>query len=80
MIGRALVVGLPQIAARARRRELLIETIDGEPAARSARSATLIAAGARVDYRGLVVARSALAEPRHDDGDADAEDSDDEAT
>ena len=31
-IALALAVGLPQLAARARRRELLIETIDGEPA------------------------------------------------
>jgi ATP-dependent Lhr-like helicase len=51
----ALAVGLPRVAARARRRELLVETIDGEPSGTSTWSRGLIAAGARVDYRGLVV-------------------------
>jgi ATP-dependent Lhr-like helicase len=61
----ALTVGLPTLAARQRRRELLIETIDGEPAVRSRWSGALTAAGARAEYRGLVVtalhsSRSAL--------------------
>ncbi|NVB83940.1 MAG: DEAD/DEAH box helicase [Kofleriaceae bacterium] len=51
----ALAVGLPKVAAKARRRELLVETIDGEAAATSTWSRGLLAAGARVDYRGLVV-------------------------
>jgi len=51
----ALTVGLPRVAARARRRELLLETIDGEAAGASPWARGLIAAGARIDYRGLVV-------------------------
>jgi ATP-dependent helicase Lhr and Lhr-like helicase len=70
-IARALVVGLPRIAARARRRELTIEQIDGEAAAASPWAAALIAAGARADYRGLVIRAQltaipdALARPAH---------------
>ena len=59
----ALVVGLGQLASRMRRRELLVETIDGEPAARSAWAAALSRAGARADYRGLVVAQFAQSPP-----------------
>ncbi|MDX2091117.1 MAG: DEAD/DEAH box helicase [Kofleriaceae bacterium] len=51
----ALTVGLPRVAAAARRRELLVEAIDGVPAAQSPYAAALAAAGARVDYRGLVI-------------------------
>ena len=51
----ALAVGLPQLAARARRRELLVETIDGAAAGASPFARGLLAAGARIDYRGLVV-------------------------
>jgi ATP-dependent Lhr-like helicase len=51
----ALAVGLPKVAARARRRELLVETIDGEAASASRWNRPLVAAGARIDYRGLVV-------------------------
>ena len=51
----ALVVGLPRIAAKARRRELLVESIDGVPAGDSPLARGLIAAGARLDYRGGVV-------------------------
>jgi len=51
----ACAVGLPRVAAKQRRRELLIETIDGEAAGSSPLARGLIAAGARVDYRGLVV-------------------------
>ena len=51
----ACAVGLPRVAAKQRRRELLIETIDGEAAGSSPLARSLIAAGARVDYRGLVV-------------------------
>ena len=51
----ALSVGLPRLAQRARRRELLIETIDGSAAGESPFARGLLAAGARIDYRGLVV-------------------------
>jgi hypothetical protein len=51
----ALVVGVPRIAAIARRRELLVETIDDAAAGDSPWSRCLLAAGARIDYRGLVV-------------------------
>ena len=51
----ALAVGLPRVAARARRRELLIELIDGVPAAESPLARVLLAGSARADYRGLVV-------------------------
>ncbi|MBA3395795.1 MAG: DEAD/DEAH box helicase, partial [Deltaproteobacteria bacterium] len=51
----ALAVGLLRLAGRARRRELLIETIDGVVAGESPFARGLIAAGARMDYRGLVV-------------------------
>ena len=51
----ALSVGTPQLAWKQRRRELTIETIDGVPAGQSPWAKGLLAAGARVDYRGLVV-------------------------
>ncbi|HEX5063127.1 MAG TPA: DEAD/DEAH box helicase, partial [Kofleriaceae bacterium] len=51
----ACAVGLPRVAAKQRRRELLIETIDGEAAGSSPLARSLVAAGARIDYRGLVV-------------------------
>jgi hypothetical protein len=51
----ALAVGLPRVAARARRRELLIELIDGVPAGESPLARVLLANAARADYRGLVV-------------------------
>jgi ATP-dependent Lhr-like helicase len=51
----ALVVGLPALAARSRRRELLVEAIDGAPAAQSVWQPALTRSGARVDYRGIVV-------------------------
>jgi ATP-dependent Lhr-like helicase len=51
----ALTVGLPRIAARSRRRELLVESIDGVAAPESPLARALLAAGARVDYRGLVI-------------------------
>src|SRR6185295_15664973 len=51
----ALAVGLPRVAARARRRELLIEVIDGVPAGESPLARVLLANAARADYRGLVV-------------------------
>ncbi|HET7501847.1 MAG TPA: DEAD/DEAH box helicase [Kofleriaceae bacterium] len=51
----ALAVGLPRVAARARRRELLIEQIDGVPAGESPLARVLLAGPARADYRGLVV-------------------------
>jgi ATP-dependent Lhr-like helicase len=59
----ALTIGLPRVAARARRRELLVETIDGVPAGESSVARGLLAAGARVDYRGLVVRGSPSAIP-----------------
>jgi ATP-dependent Lhr-like helicase len=51
----ALAVGTPQLAWKQRRRELTIELIDGKPAGQSPWAKGLLAAGARVDYRGLVV-------------------------
>jgi ATP-dependent Lhr-like helicase len=79
----ALAIGLPRVAAKARRRELLIETIDGEAAGSSTWSRGLLAAGARVDYRGLVVrgqivqtAPVAPAEPEPDEPE-DADEGDD---
>jgi ATP-dependent Lhr-like helicase len=61
----ALAVGLPRVAARARRRELLIELIDGVPAGESPLARVLLAGAARADYRGLVVRAqpSAIAAP-----------------
>jgi ATP-dependent Lhr-like helicase len=73
----ACAVGLPRVAARQRRRELLIETIDGAAASASPWARGLLAAGARVDYRGLVV-RGAVtqvaAAPESEPEDADADD------
>jgi ATP-dependent Lhr-like helicase len=72
----ALVVGLPRIAARARRRELLIEMIDEASAGDSPWTKCLTQAGARIDYRGVVV-RGAMPvvapepEPELDDADDD---------
>jgi ATP-dependent Lhr-like helicase len=61
----ALAVGLPRVAARARRRELVIELIDGVPAGESPLARVLLANHARADYHGLVVraAATALAPP-----------------
>ena len=65
-----------------KRRELLIETIDGQPAASSPFARPLVAAGARIDYRGLVVRGASPAIPvaapapptdEADDADEDAE-------
>jgi ATP-dependent Lhr-like helicase len=73
----ACAVGLPRVAARQRRRELLIETIDGVAASASPWARGLLAAGARVDDRGLVV-RGAVtqvaAAPESEPEDADADD------
>jgi ATP-dependent Lhr-like helicase len=68
----ALAVGLPKVAARARRRELLVEAIDGEAASASRWHRPLVAAGARMDYRGLVVRGQIVTpapEPEPDDHD-----------
>ncbi len=54
-VAHALAVALPALAVRQRRRELLVETIDGTAASSSPWAAALVAAGARLDYRGLVV-------------------------
>jgi len=53
------------VAARARRRELLIELIDGVPAGEAPLARVLLAGAARADYRGLVVRAqpSAIAAP-----------------
>jgi hypothetical protein len=51
----ALSVGLPRVAGKTRRRELLIESIDGAIAQDSAFARVLLANGARIDYRGLVL-------------------------
>ncbi len=53
---------MPRLAAKARRRELLVETIDGVPAGESPFARGLLASGARIDYRGLVV-RGVVAAP-----------------
>ncbi|HSK04727.1 MAG TPA: hypothetical protein VK932_25930, partial [Kofleriaceae bacterium] len=50
-----LAVGLPRIAGKARRRELLVEAIDGVPASESPLARALLAAGGHIDYRGLVI-------------------------
>jgi ATP-dependent Lhr-like helicase len=71
-IDRALAVGLPQLARLARRRELLIEAIDGEPTT----AWTARIPGARADYRGLVV--SATAQPSAPASDADPAATDDD--
>ncbi len=68
----ALAVGLPQLAGKTRRRELLIETIDGVAAAESPFARGL--ANARIDYRGLVIRATSIVshpepEPEPDDGD-----------
>ena len=55
-IERALAVGLPQLAARRRRRELLIETIDGTSASQSRWQRAI---AGRVDYRGVIVTQPA---------------------
>ncbi|HUJ63669.1 MAG TPA: DEAD/DEAH box helicase, partial [Kofleriaceae bacterium] len=55
VIALALAVGLPQVATRARRRQLLVETVDGEAAAHGAWAEPMLRAGARAEYRGLVV-------------------------
>ena len=59
----AFTVGLPGVAARTRRRELLIESIDGVAAQESPFARALVAGGARIDYRGLVVRGAASAIP-----------------
>jgi ATP-dependent Lhr-like helicase len=51
----ALAVGLPRVAGKTRRRELLVETIDGEIAQSSPYARVLLANGARIDYRGIVM-------------------------
>jgi ATP-dependent Lhr-like helicase len=77
-IALALTVGLPRLAQRARRRELLVESTDGVAAGDSPHARSLLAAGARTDYRGLVIRAvapvhsSPAAEPEppdEDDGD-----------
>ncbi|HET9623917.1 MAG TPA: DEAD/DEAH box helicase [Kofleriaceae bacterium] len=59
----ALAVGLPRVAARARRRELVIELIDGVPAGESPLARVLLANHARADYHGLVVRAAATPSP-----------------
>jgi ATP-dependent Lhr-like helicase len=72
-----LVDGLARLAAATRRRELPIEHIDGGRAADSPWASALIAAGARVDYRGLVVlagaptTRALVAATRHPSSETD---------
>jgi ATP-dependent Lhr-like helicase len=73
----ALTVGLPRIAGRQRRRELLVETIDGEVASTSSHARALLAAGARIDYRGLVVRSSSTAPPPEAEPEPDGEDGED---
>ena len=54
-VAHALAVALPALAVRQRRRELLVETIDSAAASSSPWAVALVAAGARLDYRGLVI-------------------------
>ena len=76
----ALAVGLPRLAARARRRELLVELIDNVPAGDSPFARGLLAAGARIDYRGLVVRApltsvpAGASEPSEPEDDLEADD------
>jgi ATP-dependent Lhr-like helicase len=77
-----LVEGLARLAANTRRRELPIETIDGARATDSRWAPALAAAGARADYRGLVVLAKAHAPVNAapaDDDEADEADEDAEA-
>jgi ATP-dependent Lhr-like helicase len=75
----AMTIGLPRIAMKAKRRELLVETIDGIAAGESSLARGLLAAGARIDYRGLVVRGSPTVIPQPEpepepDDDADEDD------
>ena len=75
MIDLAFAVGLPRVAVRQRRRELLVETIDGEAATASPWARGLLAAGARIDYRGLVVrgtVTQTMPEPEEQEEEEDA--------
>jgi ATP-dependent Lhr-like helicase len=54
-LGLAIAVGLPVLAARSPRRELLIETIDDVSAGSSPLCPILIAAGGRIGYHGIVL-------------------------
>jgi hypothetical protein len=74
-----LTVGLPRAARGQRRRELLVETIDGVAAGSSRWRPALAAAGARDDYRGLVVrgSTSTAAPPTEPDPADDPDDGDD---
>jgi uncharacterized protein (DUF1800 family) len=67
----ALAVGLPRIAATAKRREILVESIDGVADGESSLARGLLAAGARIDYRGLVVRGSPSVIPQPADPDDD---------
>ena len=60
LIEHGLVDGLAMLAAATRRRELPLETIDGVRASESRWAQALLAAGARIDYRGMVVTASAV--------------------
>ncbi|HEY0252857.1 MAG TPA: DEAD/DEAH box helicase, partial [Kofleriaceae bacterium] len=73
----ALSVGLPPLAFKQRRRELSLEMIDGKPAQQSPWANALLAAGARVDYRGLVIRGSVPVTPQPD---AEPEPEDEEST
>ncbi|MBA3455977.1 MAG: hypothetical protein H0T42_22960, partial [Deltaproteobacteria bacterium] len=69
---------------KVRRRELLIESIDGVASSESPFARGLLAAGARVDYRGLVVRGVAPsltpAPPETEPAGDDEDDDDDPAT
>jgi ATP-dependent Lhr-like helicase len=76
----AFSVALPRIAMKSRRRELLVETVDGEAAGQSPWARGLLAAGARIDYRGLVVTGAVIPMPppepveSHEDDEREEED------
>ncbi len=70
-ISLAISVGLPVLAARTRRRELLVETIDDSPAGSSTFGRCLVDAGGRIDYRGIVVRSGPPPRPGEADEDDD---------
>ena len=63
VISLALRVGVPALAAGTRRRELLVEAIDGVSPTSSRFATALVAGGARADYRGVVVPAAVVSRP-----------------
>jgi ATP-dependent Lhr-like helicase len=67
VIALALTVGVARLAAIARRREILIEMIDGVSPNASQWRDVLLASGGRVDYRGVVVGSGGATQLVEDD-------------